>query len=184
LFRREVLDDVGYLDIDVGGPSDLDYELRLALRFPIVVSARPCGAYVSHSGSGSAAETADVAEGYERIRRNIAADERIELPVRRRMSALLLRQLRTKLFEVWVKSLVRGDDSAANAAAVALRDRYGPHAEGIALDVCGRACARVGPLRSLLRLVESVRLSLRARASDKGGVAASALPDIREALAL
>src|SRR5207253_274107 len=71
LFRREALEQVGYIDLDVGPPSDLDYELRVAARFPIVVSFRPCGAYVHHAESGSAREAASVAAGFDLMRRKV-----------------------------------------------------------------------------------------------------------------
>jgi GT2 family glycosyltransferase len=182
LFRREAIEAVGYLDLAVGAPSDLDYELRVGLRFPIVVSSRPCGAYVSHAGSGSVAESAAVAGGYDLIRRNIVEDGRVEASVRRRIGALLTRQLRMKLLEVWVKSLVRGDDGAAADAAIAMRDRYGPWLGGAALAVVRTWVTRAAPIRSALRWLETQRLGRRARSSARAG--ADAIPEIREALAV
>ena len=38
LFRKKVIEKIGVLDQDVGAPSDLDFELRVATRFPLVVS--------------------------------------------------------------------------------------------------------------------------------------------------
>jgi GT2 family glycosyltransferase len=183
LFRQEVLERVGTLDLDVGAPSDLDFELRIALRFPIVVSMRPCGAYVSHPDSGSTTETAGIAAGYDVMRRKIVADDRIDAGVRRRFDGLLTRQLRMKLLEIWVKSLVRGDDDAALAAAVAMRERYGPRIGGWALELGWRWCTRVAALRSALRWIEGRRLGARANASERGMRHWAALAAIREALA-
>ena len=181
LFRREALDLVGYLDETVGAPSDLDYELRIAARFPIVVSSRPCGAYVSHAGSGSASETVAVIPGFARIGANFAADTRIAPRARALLVRRLGRQLRAKLLEIWVKSLVRGDDGAAKEAATAMRDRYGPWMGGAMLSVGWQACTRIRLFRRLLQGVESARLARRAR---RGGVtlAPEALSEIREAL--
>jgi GT2 family glycosyltransferase len=182
VFRREALDQVGFLDPQVGGPSDMDYELRVAVRFPIVVSFRTCGAYVSHPESGSAAETASVVPGYARMCDNLQADRRIEPETRTRLVGRLRRQLRFKLIEIWVKSLVRGDDAAALEAATSMRDRYGPQLMGSLLVFGWFACTRVGLLRSALRRVEAVRL---ARRGERAGAAlpADVMREIREALA-
>ena len=181
LFRREALADVGYLDLAVGAPSDLDYELRVALRFPVAISFRQCGAYVSHAESGSVRETAAVVTGFERMRGNFAGDERIDPSVRQRLSSRLTRQLRMKLLEIWVKALVRGDDRAALEAATAMRDRYGPRAAGAILVAGWHLCTRAGLFRAALRRLEAVRLGARAR---RGGarIDAAVEQSIREAL--
>jgi glycosyltransferase involved in cell wall biosynthesis len=181
LFRREALDQVGYLDLDVGSPSDLDYEMRIAARFPIVVSFRPSGAYVSHPESGSARETGAVVPGYERMRTNIEADDRIDAGVRKRLGSRLARQQRMKLLEIWVKGLVRGDDDVALEAATLLRERFGPRGGGALLVFAWHACTRIAALRALLGAVERLRLRMRAR---RGGVRISpeAMGEVREAL--
>lgn len=181
LFRREAIERTGYLDLDVGLPSDLDYEMRVAARFPIVVSFRPCGAYVSHPESGSARETAALAAGFERMRRNFETDERIDVRTRRHLSSRLARQLRMKLLEIWVKSLVRGDDDAALEAAVSMRDRYGPRLAGSLLVAAWYACTRMRPARSLLRWAEATRLRWRA-ARGRVELPAEAIARIREVL--
>ena len=183
LFRREALEQVGYLDLDVGPPSDLDYELRVAARFPIVVSFHTCGAYVSHPESGSVRETAAVVAGFERMRRAIASDERIEAATRGDLAARLQRQLRAKLLEVWVKALVRKEDEVALEAAVSMRDRHGPRAAGALLVAAWRACVRIGALRALLAWIESRRLRLRAR-RGAASISPQVVTEIREALAL
>ena len=181
LFRREAIQKVGLLDLEVGAPSDLDYELRIAARFPIVVSQRACGAYVSHADSGSARETTAVVPGFDRICRSFSADDRIAASTRRLLVARLRRQLRMKLLEIWVKSLVRGDDEAALEAAAAMRDRYGPRAFGWLLTLGWHACTRVGVARSALRWLESRRLLRR---GDRGRTSLSSQVqvEIREAL--
>lgn len=183
LFRREAIDAVGTIDLDIGAPSDLEYELRLASRFPVVVSFEACGAYVSHAASGSLRETATVAAGYEKMRRKFESDANIAPAVRHRLSGRLARQLRMKLIEVWVKSLVRGDDTFAREAAEAMRAQYGPAALGSLLALGARLCAKVEFARGALRSIESARLSHRTRKSG-GPSVTTALPAIREALAL
>jgi hypothetical protein len=182
LFRREALERVGFLDPDVGPPSDLDYELRVAVRFPIVVSFRPCGAYVSHPESGSVRETASVADGFARMCANLESDGRIDAATRARLTGRLRRQLRLKLIEIWVKSLVRADDAAALEAATSMRDRHGPRLLGMLLVLGWYACTRVAPARSGLRWIESVRLAMRAKRAA-AGLQPDTMRELREALA-
>jgi glycosyltransferase involved in cell wall biosynthesis len=165
LFRREALSRIGYLNVAVGAPADLDYELRVAAVAPIAVSYTPCGAYVAHESSGSMSETVEVVHGFDVMRETLAADERIAPDARRRLHRLLGRQIRGKLLEIWVKSLVRGRDAEARRAAALMRDRYGLRAGGAALAAYGAACERWGFLRSVLQAAEAWRLRARARSS-------------------
>jgi len=182
LFRREAIDRAGYLDLEVGGPSDLDFELRLAASAPIFVSRRACGAYVRHAAAHSMAETPDVAAGFARICRKIDEDTLIETDSRKKLAARVRRQMRMKLIEIWVKGLVRGDDAVARDAALAMRDRYGPRAGGSLLLGGWRAVTAIAPLRALLRAVENSRLGMRARPARS--IEPARLGQIREALAL
>jgi GT2 family glycosyltransferase len=181
LFRREAIERVGELDAQIGSPADLDYELRVAVRYPIVVSLRPCGAYVAHSGSASMQESTATVAGYERMCRNIAADESLAATVRRRLASRLLRQIRMKLVELWVKGLVRGDDGTALDAAneMGKRNRFA----GALLLAAWRLCTQLSVCRAALRFVERTRLQTRARASGRV-VTPEAFAQIRKALEL
>jgi glycosyltransferase involved in cell wall biosynthesis len=45
LFRKAVTDVAGPLDLSVGGPSDFDFQLRMACRAPFVVARKPCAIF-------------------------------------------------------------------------------------------------------------------------------------------
>ncbi len=182
LFRRESIEHIGYLDLDVGAPSDLDYELRVAASAPIVVSRRACGAYVRHPAAYSASETAAVAAGFDRMCLNFEKNELVEPKARELLVRRLRRQLRWKLVEICVKALVRGDDVVARDAAISMRDRYGPRIAGSLLLAGWRACTGMPVIRAALRGVESARLRLRARPSAE--LDPQRLLAIRQALAL
>lgn len=53
LFRRECLVDGSFLNGDVGAFADFDCTIRLAMRFPFVVSKKPCALLVVHPGTVS-----------------------------------------------------------------------------------------------------------------------------------
>jgi GT2 family glycosyltransferase len=181
LFRREAIERVGEIDAQIGSPADLDYELRVAVRYPVVVSHRPCGAYVAHPDSASTQESTATVAGYERMCRNIAADESLAPIVRRRLAGRLLRQIRMKLVELWVKGLVRGDDGTALDAANEMRKRN--RFAGELMSAAWRLCTQLSLCRAALRFVERKRLQARARASARG-VTPETMEAIKRALAL
>ncbi len=165
VFRREVIDRVGVLDREAGSVADLDYCMRAAARFPMIVSFAPCAAYVSHPGSSSAAETIALVPGFEKMIRNLAGDERIAARSRSELRRRLEAQVRGKLSEISVKSLVRGDAQGSRAAALLLRDQYHGRAVGSALLALRAACLTLPPLRRALAWAERTRLRLRAAGS-------------------
>jgi hypothetical protein len=162
VFRREALRDVGVLDRAVGPPSDLDYELRIAARFPVVVSFDTCAVYMHHSGSGSAREDTRVAAGMTVMSDNLFADTRIPTGVRATLRRRLARQIRLKLVEVCVKALVRGEDDTAAAAAQRLRERGDAPVLAFGLSRLTRLCGVSAFARSRLAAVERLRLRVRA----------------------
>lgn len=167
VFRREALRDVGVLDPAVGPPSDLDYELRIAARFPVAVSFEPSAVYTHHSGSGSAREDARVAAGMTVMLENLCADARIAAGVRATLRGRLGRQIRLKLVEVCVKALVRGEDDTATEAARRLRDRGDAPVLVFWLRCLIRLCGVSAFARSGLRAAERLRLRVRAELAKR-----------------
>lgn len=162
LFRRLVIDRIGLLDRQVGAPSDLDYELRVAAHFPIVVSYHPCGAYVNHAESGSASENASVVPGYRAMIAKFASDESLAADARRMLAARLRGQLQLKLLEIAVKSTVRRHDRTAREALDLLAQTESLSPQLRLLSVALSVCLELSPARSLLVAAESMRLRFRA----------------------
>ncbi|HLJ84034.1 MAG TPA: glycosyltransferase family 2 protein [Candidatus Eremiobacteraceae bacterium] len=163
VFKRDALSLVGGLDLEVGPPSDLDFELRIAARFPVVIDRTPSAVFSAHAASNTARQDAAVADGMLLIANKLAADVRIPAPIRAAVGPRLARQIRWKLFEVCVKALVRGDDSVAREALARLRGRGDG---GVLRLICGllvAACRNVPGVRALLRSAERARLAARAR---------------------
>jgi glycosyltransferase involved in cell wall biosynthesis len=163
VFKREALALVGGLDLAVGPPSDLDFELRIAARFPIVVDRTPSAVFSAHADSNTARQNAAIADGMLLMSEKLAADERIPATTRAAIGTRLARQIRFKLFEVCVKALVRGDDEVARQAFERLRSRDDG---GVLRVTCGLligACRVIPGARALLRAAERARLAARAR---------------------
>jgi GT2 family glycosyltransferase len=167
VFRSDALRAAGGLDPAASMALDLDAELRVAARYPIVISFAPSAIYAPHGGSISASETPAVIPAYERIIANIEAIDTLPAPVRRQAVALLQRQLRMKLVEIAVKAQVRRDPATALAAAQLLRDRYGPWWLGASLVLMQWTSAHVPGAHTLLQWVESRRLRARAARAER-----------------
>ncbi len=160
LFRRGVIDRIGLLDRHAGAPCDLDYELQVAAHFPIVISFEPCAAYVRHTQAGSHREDTSVIAGYQHIAEKFRADEALAPKVRSEIADAIERQLRLKLAEIAVKSVVRGDDAVAREALRLMKDR--PTALGALARLTLPIAMNVPLARGMLAAAETVRLQLRA----------------------
>jgi glycosyltransferase involved in cell wall biosynthesis len=168
VFRTAVMDKVGVIDADVGGPADLDFEVRVAARFPFVISFAPCAAYLNHSSSVSAGEDASVIAGYRRMAANVAADAALPEELRARLAPRLNRQMSRKLIEIIVKGLCEDRDDVASGAAAILASEFAHTLENRVALATIRICRSSRIARSMLRGVEAVRLRLRARQSAIG----------------
>lgn len=163
LFRHAVIAEVGPLDVAISGPADLDYELRIAARFPYLIFYEPCAAYVHHADRISTAENPSVIDQYQRIADKLVADERVAPALRAAIPFLLARQMRHKLYEIAVKSLVAGLDDQAQAAAVLLRQRFSRPLTAALIEMTAAGCRRLPAVRRMLASLESMRLANRAR---------------------
>ncbi|MDH5761907.1 MAG: glycosyltransferase family 2 protein [Nitrospinota bacterium] len=113
LFRRETIDEVGPLDIDIIGPADYDFQLRTAIRFPIVVVKKPCAIFLNHESSFSANTSLDhFWPGWKKLNEKIYDDQRIPLEVRKQATDLLSKYFRRALISMAIKLMIkrnRGD---------------------------------------------------------------------------
>ncbi len=174
LMRRENIEQVGLLDAEVGGPADLDYELRVAARFPVVISFKACAAYVKHPGSSSVREDTSVIAGYLKISKTLRQEPSLDQTARARVDLLLARQIDAKLLEICVKSIVHGDEQVACDAARMLQTRLRRGLVGSCFRLAVGACLRWRLLRALLSWSEAARLAVRSyKASRALGAFAS-----------
>jgi glycosyltransferase involved in cell wall biosynthesis len=176
LFRREAVERVGSLDEDVPFAMDLDYELRIAARYPVLISFQPCAAWFVHADSIYGNESASIAASFSRIIDKFERDPAIEPSVRSRVVSNLRAQLPAKLFEVSVKAQVRRDATGSREAARMLGDQFGHKALAGALLLMIGVCEACSPVQRLLVWLESIRLRMRAASARRS--AARRVPDI------
>lgn len=100
LFRREIISKVGQLDVEVGLLADMDFELRVAARFPFVLLEKPCAIFVHHpsSWSTSASNLDSFWPGRAKMIINLDNDPDIPLPLKNYVCGKLLQEIKRCLF--------------------------------------------------------------------------------------
>jgi glycosyltransferase involved in cell wall biosynthesis len=137
LFRREVLDLVGMLDPEVLGPSDLEYLLRLAARFPYVLQKHPSAVFTLNSASFSATQPmSSFWPGWKRMLEKFSTDDTLDDAFKMQALHALREDARRMLFR-------RGANALAGARYDFVRD---------AVDALESDCGLVGRA-SLLRML-------------------------------
>ena len=84
VFRAQVVDSVGLLDIDVGGPTDTDFEFRVAAQHPVIITDEPSAIYMQHTQSfyTRSSDYRLYLPGFKRIINKMMSDESLSLDTR------------------------------------------------------------------------------------------------------
>lgn len=163
LFRREVINEVGGLDLEVGAPFDLDFLLRIAARFPFMVSGKPSAIWIdspdSHSGR---ADSKFVWPGWLKMIRNLTGDQRILLHIRENAAQILTIQLQRKLFWLGANSILRKNFEDAYQVVRIFRMDYHQTAKANLLFLVAVCCEHLPLAHTMLGYLNLVR-KLRGR---------------------
>jgi len=149
VFKREVLDRLGFPDKEVLGPSDLDYMIRITAQFPYVMNKIPAAVLTLNSGSFSATEPlASSWPGWKKMFSNLETLDVLDAKAKCKALAAIKADGRQMLFRRGANTLAQGRYEFVRDAATAL-------------DIdCGRiGKARI--LRSLAYLCERSTLAQR-----------------------
>ena len=110
LFRKDVMGNVGFLDADTGGSADYDFQLRIAIRFPIVTTKNPGAIFLNHESSNSGQASLDhYWPKWKKLNQNICADDRISLDTRNHAAELLSGHFKKVLLYTAIQSMSRGN---------------------------------------------------------------------------
>jgi hypothetical protein len=162
LFRRDVLDAVGYLDPEVGAYVDDEFELRVAVRFPIVVNTRPCAFLVGHPQSRSnIAGLAYFWPGWLNTIRNLTEDQSVDFEVRQRLLVIMTRMLIRRLICASIGCVRRRRFGEAYQAGAILRRQYGKKATGLLLQAFAQAARRMPGIVPLMNAFNALRNRMR-----------------------
>lgn len=125
VFRREVLDLVGFTDPETIGPSDLDFTLRLAARFPYLFEKLPVAVFTLSPDSFSASQPlSSFWPGWLKMFQNIEEMQSLEVPDRSRLLNALRSDGQRMLFRRGVNALANRRTGFARDAASALKAAY------------------------------------------------------------
>ena len=158
LFRREVLEKVGNLDVELGNPFDLDFELRIAAHFPIVVSLKPVAICIIHPASQSASGTSEEKyAGWLKMIGKITRDEAIPCHARRQAADMLNEHLKAWLSQAVLGSIVRSKWEEVEKAIDILRNYYHLTLRSSLLTILAGTCRSIPPIHVLLKGVRALR---------------------------
>ncbi|HEX7515136.1 MAG TPA: glycosyltransferase family 2 protein [archaeon] len=118
VFRSKVMDCVGFLDIDVGGPADIDFEFRIAAHHPVIISNEPCAIYMWHTSFYS--HTSDYRlylPGFKRIINKMMSDESLSLDTKIQIKNRLNAWLANILFLLAERASLTGEYDNVSAIA-------------------------------------------------------------------
>lgn len=143
LFRREVLDSVGTLDPAVLGPSDLEYCLRLAARFPYVLEKHPSAVFTLNNESFSATQPmSSFWPGWKRMLRKFEADDSLTGTFRQEALDALRKDARRMLFRRGANGLAAERMDFVRDAADALMSDCGRAGQATLLRIIAAICTR------------------------------------------
>jgi hypothetical protein len=164
LFRRTATERVGTLDPKASVCSDLDFQLRLAGRFPFLTISEISAIFFWHEDSAtSLPRLPQFWPTWEWIASKLTADETLPLAQRLEAARILRERLPGKVFLAGVLASSLGRHAEAQEAASLLADRFTRPAGGLAIRLLDMACRQVPPFgRMLAALAGRVRWRKRA----------------------
>jgi glycosyltransferase involved in cell wall biosynthesis len=161
LFRKAVIDKIGVIDPDINGVMDLDYQLQIAIRYPIVITKQPAALFTSHDESNTGCAKLDhFWPGWKNMVDKIKFDETIPKSHREQVERSLHALFNKTLISLAVKLMIRGEIAEVDKIAEIV-DRYPyPSPRGKVLRLGGRFCYIPG-FRGLLAFATSTVRSLK-----------------------
>lgn len=141
LFRREVLDKIGMFDTALLGPSDLEYLLRLAAKYPFIVEKYPSAVFTLNSASFSATQPmASFWPGWKRMLQKLEMDGSLDAAFRQKALTVLRKDAERMLFRRGANALAMGRMDFALEAADALDADCGMYGRARLLRLIASSC--------------------------------------------
>lgn len=159
VFRRAVLDLEGLPDPETLGPSDLEYCLRLAARFPYIVEKHASAVFTLNNESFSATQPISAFwPGWKRMMKKFEANKRLSGDFRKGALAALRHDAQRMLFRRGANAIAAErldfarDAADALAADCGLKDRA--RLLRVITAVCAQSAIAQGAYTSAYRLAE------------------------------
>ena len=153
LFRSHVLQTLGLPRFELGGPSDLDFVLRIAASRPVVVEKVPVAVFTLNESSYSATEPlSSFWPGWRTMIARFREDSALPGAGRRRLAELLDRDAERMLFRRGINALAHGRVAFASEAAGHLRTQYGSRGKAALVQAMVAGCRFIPGTQALLRV--------------------------------
>jgi hypothetical protein len=163
VFRRELIDQIGPLDTEVGHALDLDYLYRVAAHFPIAVSLQPGALWVAHAASASVESPLDgVWPGWLKMIQNLTDNQEIPLEVKELATRKLTARLKRLLFtdSGWL-AVLGGRCEEAQRSAEILKQHFREERKAALLRFLVRIQLAFSPFGKLVLMMLAGRRKLR-----------------------
>jgi glycosyltransferase involved in cell wall biosynthesis len=170
LFRKEVLNEIGTLDLETKRASDLDFELRIAAIRPFIISTKPCSLFLAHPDSSCKTEDAnDAWDGWSKMIDNLQNDKRIQSETKIIISALLWKSIRRRVFIIGIKQIDDSNFSGAEETINLLEYEALLRAEFYAkiLKTTAKVCKSFKPIHLLYILTYKIFKLIKKRSYKK-----------------
>jgi hypothetical protein len=164
LIRRDVWEQLGGWDPEIGPCFDVDFELRASSRFPVVVSKQPGGVLLVHRGSNEAKSCLEwVWPALPRMASKLVQDESIPAEARQEGAAILTGMLKKGLITRGVmRSIAAGRWDDAEKASRLFLDECNWSSASNLICPARRIGQKLPGIGILLRTLFATRAYLRA----------------------
>ncbi len=146
VFRREVIEEIGLTELDIGAPSDYDFLLRIAAQKSFIISKRAVAMFTlnPHAMSEQAPFSAHW-PGWLNIIRNVTSIQALSSETRQRVDQALNAESRRMLFRRSAYALSKRDHDFVRQAAQVLRQHYGIWFHSNLLLLLSTLCGNLAP---------------------------------------
>lgn len=164
IFRKEAADRIGGLDVQVGPPLDVDFELRMASRFPIVISKKPCGIFCIYDTSCSGSVNVNYFwPGWDKLVHNALENKDFSPKLKKKTKQLLINDFYRYILDIMHQALFKKKFSEVHACAVVLKGSYGLPFKGAIMSMTAKACERSDLIFNIIHTMQKIKHSLKIR---------------------
>ncbi len=152
LFRSAILHEIGFLDLETGHASDLDFELRAAARTSFVVSHQPAAIYSTQPLTPQTSGTypfENIWPGWPRMIQNLIDDPRLPQAIKEEARWRLENQFRDGLFSLVFRYLYQNKIDDARKAREVLDREFNCRWQAGVLQIAIMIHKALGPDRTL-----------------------------------
>ncbi len=158
VFRKEVIDNIGYLDREIGRAGDLYYELCVAWHFPIYVTKKVGAVFIRHPETYSAqANIGETYTSFNKIISKIKTNESIDPVTRDKSIRYFKNRLEKVAFYGGIKSILENDHIETARSINLLCGDSNISMRGSLLKMALNLCLFMPFIRKILIFVNNLR---------------------------